>query len=772
MSSPIGGGGDVSQVYQPAVADTDDLGQIFTDGRAAELQGDSISKSTEMDKQIKSLSEDSSSPKLFPSNEQANTASKEQVKDLQQTIKNLAGGDVQAFLQGLPPEVQQAIKEGNPDAQMLLGNVQGQKQLEALASLGLQTVPDVSNLNLKGTTFPGPGPIDSTAPLGDQMAQILSNQVDSSGKAMQMAGAEAAALPPGTPGGDSLAAFLSSISGAISKLQEYLGTVQQADLKGNAGQAVDAGSDRGQLAQSAAAEKKESGGGGLFGGLGDMLGGIPIIGDLLGGGGGGLGGLTDMFSGIPIIGDLLGGGGGGGIGDMFSGLMGGDVPILGDMLKGLADMTSGIPIIGDLMKTLGDNPMMAVVGAVTFVAVTAMAMCTGPFAPLIGAGAAALVMGGMGMMSGEGGMGDMFKDIPILGDLMGSLGGIMGGGGGSSKSSSSDEEGASSGGGTGGDMLGGLMGGGGGTGGDMLGGIMGGGGGSSSTGEGSSGGGSSSSSSGDSGGGGMLGGLMGGGGGGGGGGDGGMLGGILPSELPLVGGMVSGVTDMFSGIPLIGGVADWVGDNQGAALLTGVLSVVAFPFAPLLTPLIGMGMMGLTGGMDQIPILGDLLGGDMLGGIMGGGGSSDKAAQQSGQSNAVADAYGSTAQKIAEESGVSEENSEIVGQLQKLISMLVAIKAAAAGGGTPTIPTDQMLAIVQDLSAQGVGGAAFQQAIAAGQSGDSAGMVNALSQGFADAGGDPTAIAGAVNAGGEQIKSSSDLRGDGFADTIMSLIPA
>lgn len=53
--------------------------------------------------------------------------------------------------------------------------------------------------------------------------------------------------------------------------------------------------------------------------LGPLLSGLPIVGDLLGGGGGGAG---SALSGLPIVGGLLGGGGGAGAG--LGGLLGRD----------------------------------------------------------------------------------------------------------------------------------------------------------------------------------------------------------------------------------------------------------------------------------------------------------------------------------------------------------------------------------------------------------------------------------------------------------------
>ncbi|MDP1836487.1 MAG: hypothetical protein Q8K75_11260 [Chlamydiales bacterium] len=659
MSSPgiNSSGGDISQLYQQQqIAPKDDLGEVFADGRAVEMQQDSLGQSPTVDKQLKQLGEDTSAPKLFPPSDKMAHASDQQITNLKQMIQSLGSGEIGNLKASLP-----FASREDPEVQMALGGMQGQKQLDALASIGLESLPDLSSLNFANISFPSPGAIDPTASVQQQKAQLFSNQVDTAGKQVQMAGAEAAALPSGTPNADSLNTFLAAISQAISELQKFLGGLQTGGGgSARSGQPAEPGAQV-QKGKSEAAAGPSTGGAGP---MGDLLG--PI---------------ADTFKGVPVIGDLLSGGGGlgGGLGDMLSGVTNMDVPILGDLLKSVADMTSGIPIVGDTYKMLADKPMIVVLGAVTFAAGTALTLTLGPMAPVVGITGATLVMGGL--MLSDGGEGGMLKDIPVVGGLVGGSGGL----GGNPLSSSPLDDGK--------------------------------------------------------------------------------LGKFLRSDIPIVGDMFKGYTELFAPIPILGDLMAWGGDNQMAF---GIGVTLMCCCAPMLLPVAIPVIMTVMGDGDKMPIIGDLLGG----GKPVDKSADSKANSHAGETIAVVNAYGVTTKTIAEDGGVAEENAQMAAQIQKLIAMLVSMKAAAQNGNQAPVPSAQMLSIVENLSAHGIGGEAFKQAITAGQRGDTEGMVSSISKGFSDTGTNTDSIASLFNFGGGAFKLDDTFSVDGFKDTIMSLIPA
>jgi hypothetical protein len=681
MTSPIDGGG--SRYIQPQVDGTD-LDQVYSDGRVGELMAtmgsDILESANRPAGSERSQANDPSSPDLPASDENAAAASEQQVKNMQNIMQQLATGNAKDIIKQLniPPELKAALLRGGDSAeqavQILSGQLSGKAQMEALAQLGLKTVPVMDGLSPSSFGFPSPGPVDPLAPLGRQQAQLAMNQMDSTAKAAQIVGAEA---KNGTPGGDSLAAFLATISKAIQDLQQFLGSVQQADLKGNLGQSTEAGGDAGQVAEAkreeAEKKAKEQAGGGLFGGLSGLLGGIPIIGDLLGGAQGG-----GMF------------------GDMFSGM--GNIPIVGDLMDSLGGMLEGIPIIGDLFKGLGgEDGLGGMLGGIVSMALMVMLF---PISLLLMGG----MMGGgqAGAEMAEEGTGEVQEKK----SKSKNAGGPDAAAKGAEASATASKEAVDK---------------------DKK----------------------VEKNESKSDGGGLLGGLFGGGGG----------------DIPIIGDMLKGFTDLFSGIPIIGDLIG--GDNPMGMLLMGVLCIACPVMIPVLL------LLGVVGGGEggNIPIIGDLLGGDGgLGGLFGAGGDkSSKDAKAAGNAVATSEAYGTATKQLLEDSGVSEDNAQLVAQIQKLISMLVSLKAAAQGGDISAIPTDQIMSIVEELSAKGIGGDSFKQAIALGQSGDAQGMINAISKGLPT---NPADIASLMSKGSAGLVSNADLNVARYTDTIMSSIPA
>ncbi len=518
-------------------------------------------------------------------------ASDEKVAGLKSALQRVGKNELAQLKSGLPPNIQAALEMGSKDPaiQNLQQNIQATANYSALATLGLEAVPEMKAIDFSQiTSVPSPGPVTGIDPAQQQM-QLLSNQIDSAGKAAKIAGAEAAAV--GTPDGDSLAAFLKSVGDAIADLQEFMGTLEGSSATSKFAKAqTSAVEDQSQLQEAAVSNRDSGGGGGLLGGLGsggDMLGGLTNMIP-------GLSGLTGM---IPGMGD-----GGGGTGaDMLSGLLGGVTGGLGgggglgDMLSGVMGPFEGLPIIGDLTKSLSD-PFSGLMGMVGSLGSTAMQVMLFPASMLLN------MLGMGGILGGEGGG----SGIPIIGDLMGGGGGgdLLGG-----LTGMIPGMGGEGGGGTGADMLSGVLGGvtgglgGGGGGGDMLGGLTGmipG-----MDGEGGGGTGADMLS-------GVLGGVTGGLGGGGGGGD--MLGG-LTGMIPGMDGEGGGGTgaDMLSGV--VGGVTGGLGGGGGGGDMLGGLTKMIPGMdggggtgADMLSGLVG----GVTGGLG-----GGGGGGDMLGGLTG-----------------------------------------------------------------------------------------------------------------------------------------------------------
>lgn len=635
MSSPIDNNSDLSFLF----INNEEIGQLAEElgvGQLSLLQTDMLYKSTVESKAT--INADSDSPQLPPADPEALAVSQQQMAKLHKMKSTLVEQKMSGLLASLPPDLQAAyqlgMQEASRDQQIQGAKIQSQQQIEAMASLGLESIADSSSYDYSTLSFPPPGKIEATDPFEKQQAQYAANQIYTAGHQVQMLKAESSS--------DSLSAFLASISKAITELQEYLGTVQNADLKGSLGQSTEAGGDRAQIDAAKREEAKESSNPlGALGGLGDLI----------------MSPIQAILKIIPGLGSLFGKGEGS-LGSMFGGLMGTDIPILSDLLKGISDMTSGIPLVGDITKLMEENPTAALIAGIVGLCAMGPAIVMGPFAIVAGLGAAALVFGGLMLLSGKE------EDIPLLGDIMSLVdtsspttqktekkSAETGEGAGAQKKPNREDRGVKGG------LMDGVM--------AMSGiGTI-----QSLLGKGSS---ESSESSSDS---------------------SGLFGGGIGDLLSLTG---------------IGMIGKLTGSNTLSSL---------FPSACFMSPI----TMLFSGDAGKTPILEDAVG------------TATTDVQSAGQSAALSDLYGATVKQIAEDEGVSAQNAELIGQIQKLIAMLVQLKAAIQNGGS-TISTAEITEVVKNLSAEGVGGDSFKEAVAAGERGDLQTMIEFLSGGFNEVG--------------------------------------
>lgn len=200
------------------------------------------------------------------------------------------------------------------------------------------------------------------------------------------------------------AVLLSDPAGATSVLPAAIGPLQgDAPTDGSANASASANPEGSNasldLAPLAASGSADTGVSGIAGSVvpslgGDLLGGLPVVGDLTGTSGG-LPIVGDLLGseGLPIVGNVLGSGGLPIVGDVLGG---GGLPVVGDVLGG-----GGLPVVGDVLGGGG----LPVVGDVL----------GGGGLPIVGD---LLGNGGLPIVGNLGGLGD----LPVIGDLLGGNG--------------------------------------------------------------------------------------------------------------------------------------------------------------------------------------------------------------------------------------------------------------------------------------------------------------------------------------------------------------
>ncbi|MDP1836486.1 MAG: hypothetical protein Q8K75_11255 [Chlamydiales bacterium] len=596
MSSPIGSSGDVGSIYQtPSQAELDeaDIEQV-EDPNILSQFSDTVEQALPLDPLgLGDVIQDVAAPVLALPDPSAVLASEQQVGAFMQQVSSSAGAMMANFVSGLSPtlQAQLAVNKTNGGVQNLNSAIKMQAKLDALINAGLSVIPsapppDYSNLfQLKG-----PAPLNGAVPANLTQAQQFINQTLSVSRAAQIMGKEVAAVAPDNVNPDSYSQFLAFVSMAIHNLQSYMDSVAQSDLKGNVGQATDAGSDRQQVNQAKADKAKEEAGGGIMGFLSSIL---------------SIAGLMDILSAIWQM----------------------PIPGFTELLKLSADILEPIPMVGPFAKVMAENPGQAMLILILICVQVNAVIMLGPVGIAMIAAQIAVLMVVMQSLGG-GNIGPVMDDLPgELGDTFGPL------------TESFDLES------------------------------------------------------------------------------------FLSGELPLIGDGPIWLAELLAPIPLVGDIAAWGAENQGAMALVLLISLVSICFAPILMPVLLVVMMFAMGDAGEIPIVGALFADPEL---------QRTTAADRKERNAVATAnsIGKATQKVAEDSGASEDTAKLISMIMKLIAMLMNLKSAAQGGTVGPISMSEIMGVVGELTKMGIGGEAFKQAEAAGATGDMQGMFDQLNQGF------------------------------------------
>lgn len=195
-------------------------------------------------------------------------------------------------------------------------------------------------------------------------------------------------------------------------------------------------------------------------------------------------------------------------------------------------------------------------------------------------------------------------------------------------------------------------------------------------------------------------------------------------EVPVIGGLISKLSGLIEQIPIAGDMFKSAGGDNQQAVLAGMITfaVLALTGGILLAPLLALLTMALYSSMS--------------GQTAPTNQEKPNAAAQRGSTTAVTNGASSLAKKVAKDRELSESNAELMVQIQKLISILLQMQAAAQGGTVGPIPTEQLMGILNQLSAAGLSSPQLEKAKKLGNNGDLPGMMSALADAYGQYGSD------------------------------------